>query len=83
MNHQQKLQWIENLKVGDSVGVFEFYGKTYRQTRQVKRKTPTGRIVLDCGSTYNKEGEIIGSYTGRSIGPVPTEEASNNDKEAT
>jgi hypothetical protein len=74
MTHQEKLKWLQGLRIGDTVAVFEFHGRIFKFGRQVARKTPSGRIVLDCGSTFNKEGDIIGSYTGRSIGPFPDEE---------
>lgn len=65
--------WLADLKPGDRVGVFEHYGRVFFQERTVVRRTPSGRIVVDSGSTFKPDGYLYGSsvYGHRCLRPVP------------
>lgn len=61
--------WIDTLKEGDMVAVHE-WGRGAIHTLPVIRKTPTGRVVLQGGATFTKDGRIFGSTAVRTIRPV-------------
>lgn len=65
----QTVAWVATLKVGDTVAVHE-WGRGVVQTLPVIRKTPTGRIVLQGGATFTRDGRIFGSTAARTIRPV-------------
>jgi hypothetical protein len=69
MTTAQAQAWTSTLKAGDTVAVRE-RGRGVIFTRLVIRKTPSGRVVLQGGATYSKDGRIFGSSAERTICPV-------------
>lgn len=61
--------WIGTLNEGDMVAVHE-WGRGVIHSLPVIRKTPTGRVVLQGGATFTKDGRIFGSTAVRTIRPV-------------
>lgn len=74
MNREELLIWLDALKPGDTVAVFEFGGRgSFLFTRTVERRTKSGRIVCDSGMVFTKNGALFGSpvYSHRCVRPVP------------
>ena len=70
-------EWLESLSVTDPIAIQEsrnHFGCKYRISK-VKRITPTGIIVTDCGSRFRKDGyERGGESWSRSKLRKPTDE---------
>lgn len=64
-------QWLDALKPGDKVGIYDYKGSTFLQIETVKKRTPTGRIVCITGNAYKADGYQIGSLSDRCLRPVP------------
>ncbi len=62
-------QWLDGLKGGDRVAVYDYKGGTFRHTESVVKRTPTGRIVCLTGAAYKADGYQIGSKSDRCIRP--------------
>lgn len=65
-------QWIDALKAGDEVAVFDYKGSIFRHTTKVAKRTPTGRIICNSeDAAFKSDGYQIGSKSDRCIRPVP------------
>jgi len=62
--------WLDGLKVGDSVGVFDYKGSTFRHVETVAKRTPSGRIVCSGGAAFKSDGYQVGSGSDRCLRPV-------------
>jgi hypothetical protein len=64
--------WLASLRPGDVVAVFEHYGRVFLRTTKIIRRTPSGRIVCQCGATFKRDGYLFGSpvYAHRCLRPV-------------
>lgn len=71
-DHQK---WLDGLKAGDAVGVYELRGTRLVYTDKVSRRTPSGRLVLEHGETYRPDGfsyaERGSVYAERRLKPIP------------
>lgn len=50
-------EWVAQLKTGDAVEVWDRHHKIYSSV--VKRRTPTGRIVLDGDTVFRPDGWVL------------------------
>lgn len=63
-------QWLDSLKVGDTVAVFDYKGSIFRHVATVSKRTPTGRIVCSAESAvFKSDGYQIGSKSARCLRP--------------
>jgi hypothetical protein len=64
-------QWLDSLKAGDDVAVFDYKGSIFRHTTKVDKRTPSGRIICTSeDSAFNSDGYQIGSKSDRCLRPV-------------
>lgn len=65
-------QWLDALKAGDDVAVFDYKGSAFRHTTKVSKRTPSGRIVCEFEQAgFKPDGYQIGSKSDRCLRPVP------------
>lgn len=74
-------RWLDSLKPGDKVAVFEGYrvhSSRFVHEATIERRTPTGRIVLQCFSfnVYRADGwnhvRSGSTYANRHLRPIDT-----------
>lgn len=73
MNREELIIWLDALKPGDTVAVFELGGGgSLLSVNTVERRTKSGRIVCDSGMVFTKNGTLFGSpgYRHRCVRPV-------------
>ena len=59
MEDEKYHEWLDNLKSGDRVAVFNsYFGNKSYDIKNVAKITPTGMIKLENGDIYTKEGYI-------------------------
>ena len=73
---EEMSKWLQGLKPGDAVGVFEFKGKRLVHNDVVASRTPGGRIVSEKGGQFKADGYLYAArgscYASRRLGQVST-----------
>lgn len=69
--HPLSQAWLDGLKAGDPVGIFDYGGAIFRHEGLISKRTPTGRLVDADGSVYKPNGHQIGSRSDRCLRPIP------------
>jgi len=70
-------EWLDSLKVGDVVGVFDLSGERFLHAQRVTKRTKK-RIIIGGATVYRNDGwrhiRASSPYAGRRLGPVDQEE---------
>ncbi|HNR58261.1 MAG TPA: hypothetical protein PKJ51_07375 [Methanothrix sp.] len=65
MDPMDRTEWLDGLKPGDEVA-FQLSPNAEVLIDQVRKRTPTGQIVLGCGRRFTAEGRgIVGGVWGK------------------
>lgn len=74
MDKTELQNWLDSLKMGDDVGVYELYGKRFVHKTTVASRTKSGRIITVSGQVFTPLGAIYGAsapcYRDRCVRPL-------------